>query len=177
MKKVYYELELSSTDIWLNEKLSMEQEGEWVVYADNIDDDAEPIEAFKPDIDGDWQGLNGFELEDYEDELNEYTKTIEKYIRDSFSNQVNDYNHDKLVKITGINNVTLSAKVIDEKIIWVDRDYYNLHDGNLAQDKITGNTMAYMNFLCNSPVRGSGYVLVCELCNIELISEGNNNNG
>jgi len=170
MKKAYYELEISSTDFWLNEKLELEHDEELVVYADNLDDDTEPIEAFKPDVDGDWQGVNGFELEDHEDELNEFTKTIEKYIRDSFSDQINDYIHDKVVKITSINNVPFSPKVIDEKIKWVDRDYYNLYKNNLAQDKITGNTVPYMNFLCDSPVRGSDYVLICELCHIHFLN-------
>ena len=171
MEKMTYELEFNNADIWLNERLELEHE-ELIVYAYPlmVDREDDPIEAFKPDCDGDWQGVNGFDLEDYEDELNEFTKTIEKYIRDSFTDQISEYIDDKIIRITDIDDQPLTHEQLDESVRWVTLEYYKHYSTTLSCRKFTNKTVPYIHFICYSPVRGSSYVLICELCNVHFLN-------
>ncbi|MBW8015109.1 MAG: hypothetical protein FVQ82_02910 [Planctomycetes bacterium] len=175
MEKENYEFELATPDLYISDELTLayyQPLANFCIFACPIGYHGDPescTKAFQPDDDGDWQGVNGFELEDYEDELNEYTETVEKHILDLFSDHLQYFIDNKVATITDIDDEPLSSKAISESLGWVDRDYYDCYKSTYTQDKISGNTVPYINYLCHSPVRGSNYVLVCELCNIHFL--------
>lgn len=169
MNKKNHKLELYETDQYVDDKLRLQN---IPVIADPIiianDGEVDEKKAFVVDCDGDWSGVNGFEVDDYEKELDEFTSTIEKNIKKLYTDRINELIDAELLSITDIYEKPLTKQEIEEKVIWVSKEYYDFKNNTLVQNRYTNETMPIVNWLCNNPVSASFRVLICELCNIHF---------
>lgn len=111
----------------------------------------EPDQAFVVDIDGDLQGVNGYDLEKCQDEIAEIQKDIAKEISEIYKNLLNeDYN------LTGIDNEEIDSSDV---VVWMSEEYYD-HVKNVYSSE---NRVPAVNYLATHPLNSSD-ILVAENC-------------
>ena len=122
----------------------------------------EPIQAFEVDVDGDLQGVNGYDLEDYLDEIAEIKKDLSGQIVELYKNVLSDE-----YLLTGLDNEEINPLVEDEIIEWTSKECYDHYENTLSAK----NRVPIVNYLATHPL-DSGDILVAENCIIKHVKAG-----
>ena len=130
--------------------------------------DGEHVEAFIVDVDHDWKGVNDYNYDDYEVEIERFADEVDKYVRQLFIEKMLELVDSGEIRITNVNDEVLDEKTLPEYISWQDKTISNHYDGVvIGNEKHTPR----LQRLCVSPIRGTHHDLVIEYCNVTLLSE------